>query len=54
MSVVDTQTTCFRIPDGATLLLVDDDPLVRRALRRMIEVEGTSWSRPATARRPFV
>lgn len=42
MSVVDTHPTCFRIPDGATLLLVDDDSFVRRALRRMIEVEGTS------------
>ena len=38
MSVVDTHPTCFRIPDGATLLLVDDDSFVRRALRRMIDV----------------
>ena len=42
MGKVDTQTPCFRIPDGATLLVVDDDPFVRRALRRMLQVEGTS------------
>jgi DNA-binding NtrC family response regulator len=42
MSNVDTQTTCFHIPDGATLLIVEDDPSVRRALRRMLEPGRTS------------
>jgi len=42
MSKVDTQTPRFQIPDGATLLVVDDDPFIRRALRRMLQVDGTS------------
>ncbi len=42
MSNVDTQTTCFQIPDGATLLIVDDDPSLRRSLRRTLELERTS------------
>ncbi len=42
MGKVDLQTPRFQIPDGATLLVVDDDPFVRRALRRMLQVEGTA------------
>ena len=42
MSEVDTQTTCIPSADGATLLLVDNDSFVRRALRRMLELEGTT------------
>ena len=33
----DSTSTCFQIPDGATLLLVDDDPSLRRSLRRILE-----------------
>ena len=42
MGNVDTETTCFRIPGGANLLIVEDDPSVRRSLRRMLEPERTS------------
>jgi DNA-binding NtrC family response regulator len=42
MSKVDTQTTCIPSADGATLLLVDNDSFVRRALRRMLELDGTT------------
>ncbi len=38
----DSQTTCFEMPDGATILIVDHDPSLRRSLRRMLEMEGTS------------
>ena len=36
------QTTCVRIPDGATFLVVDRNPFLRRALRRTLELEGIS------------
>jgi CheY-like chemotaxis protein len=42
MSKADPQTTCVRIPDGATLLVVDRNPFFRRALRRTLELEGIS------------
>jgi DNA-binding NtrC family response regulator len=42
MSNLDTQTMCFQIPDRATLLIVDDDPSLRRSLRRMLGSERTS------------
>lgn len=42
VSNAGTQTTCLLMPDGATLLLVDDDPSVRRGLRRWLELESTS------------
>ena len=42
MGNVDIETTCFQIPDGANLLIVEDDPSVRRSLRRMLEPERTS------------
>jgi DNA-binding NtrC family response regulator len=42
MSGVDTQTTCFQIPDGASLLIVDDDPSLRRSLRRLLQARHTS------------
>ena len=38
----DSPTTGFQIPDGATLLLVDDNALLRDALRRLLELEGIS------------
>ena len=42
MSNAEIQTTPFQIPHGATLLIVDDDPSVRRGLRRWLELERTS------------
>ena len=42
MNKAEPQTTCVRVPDGATLLVVDHNPFVRRALRRTLELEGTS------------
>jgi CheY-like chemotaxis protein len=42
MRNADTQTTCFQVPDGATLLIVDDDPSLRRSLRRILGSERTS------------
>jgi len=36
------QIANFQIPDGATLLIVDDDPSVRRGLRRMLELQRAS------------
>ena len=42
MNKADPQTTCVRVPDGATLLVVDHNPFLRRALRRTLELEGIS------------
>src|SRR5688572_20797197 len=42
MNQADPRTTCVRIPHGATLLIVDHNPFLRRALRRTLELEGTS------------
>ena len=42
MSDAELQTTDLPIPDGAALLLVEDDVFVRRALRRMLQLEGAS------------
>jgi CheY-like chemotaxis protein len=42
MSNADPQTTCFQIPGGANLLVVDDDPSFRRAMRRILQLERTS------------
>jgi DNA-binding NtrC family response regulator len=42
MSNVGTHTTCLHIPDGATLLIVEDDPSVRRSLRRLLDLQRTS------------
>jgi two-component system C4-dicarboxylate transport response regulator DctD len=42
MSHADPHTTCVQIPDGAALLIVDDDQFVRRALRRLLALEGTA------------
>jgi CheY-like chemotaxis protein len=42
MNQADPQTTSVRIPDGAILLVVDRNPFLRRALRRTLELEGTS------------
>jgi DNA-binding NtrC family response regulator len=33
---------CSRMTDGAALLIVDDDPSMRRSLRRLLELEGSS------------
>jgi len=42
MSNAATQNTCVKIPDEATLLLVEDDPSLRRSLRRLLELERAS------------
>ena len=42
MSNADTRTKCLQIPDGASLLIVDDDPSARRSLRRMLQAGRTS------------
>ena len=42
MNKAEPQTTCVRVPDGATLLVVDHNPFLRRALRRTLELEGIS------------
>jgi DNA-binding NtrC family response regulator len=42
MSNVDTQTTCFQIPDGAPLLIVDDDESLRDHSAGMLELERNS------------
>ena len=42
MNKAELQTTCVRVPDGATLLVVDHNPFLRRALRRTLELEGIS------------
>jgi CheY-like chemotaxis protein len=42
MNKAEPQTTWVRVPDGATLLVVDHNPFVRRALRRTLELERIS------------
>ena len=36
------KTTGFQMPDGASLLVVEDDVFLRRALRRLLVLEGAS------------
>jgi two-component system, NtrC family, C4-dicarboxylate transport response regulator DctD len=42
MRNAENQTTSFQIPGGASLLIVDDDPSMRRSLRRLLELERSS------------
>ena len=42
MTNAGPHTTRVQISDGAVLLIVDDDLFVRRALRRLLALEGTS------------
>jgi two-component system C4-dicarboxylate transport response regulator DctD len=42
MSNADSQSTCLQFPGGTTLLIVEDDPSFRRALRRLLELERIS------------
>ena len=42
MNKAEPQSTFVRVPDGATLLVVDHNPFLRRALRRTLELEGIS------------
>ena len=42
MSNAGNPTKYLQIPDGATLLIADDDRSVRRSLRRMLELERIS------------
>jgi CheY-like chemotaxis protein len=39
MSSSDPQVGSHKLPDGATVLVADDDPVVRRTVRRMLELE---------------
>jgi len=39
MSSSDPQVGSHKLPEGATVLVADDDPVVRRTVRRMLELE---------------